>query len=283
MSVKGVFKKLLGKEFITKLGQDNILEMSASLSFYSALSLAPLLVLLLTFISLIHDSIHQQLLVQVQNLVGPEASKTIHEIAANVNQRPGIRTWAGALGLFTFLFSAGAIFGALRSSLNKIFQVQQGNKKQSGGSVLGATWSFIQQKVFNMGMVLTFVLISIVSLIISSVLSMYLTGTEALVGHVLNFIVSILIFWCLFSAIYLFLPQTKIKKKIAFSSGFVTAVLFSIGKGLIGYYLGKSAASSLYGAAGSLIVLLLWVYYSSAVIFVSAEIAFEINSEEAPA
>lgn len=98
-------------------------------------------------------------------------------------------------------------------------------------------------------------------------------------GQTINFLVSVFIFAVLFAGIYYFLPQTKVVGKVAFTSGVITALLFSIGKSLIGAYLGQSAVASLYGAAGSFIVLLMWVYYSAAVIFFSAEIAQQINKD----
>lgn len=272
-------KKILGKDFLSKLGRDDIFEMSASLAYYTALSLAPLLILMLTFISLIHQEFRNQLLVQIRTLVGSQAGAIIQDIAKNVDDRADLRQWAGLIGFVTLMFSAGAIFGELRASLNKIFEAQSDTKEKSDGGVIGSSWSFLKSKLFNMGMVLTFVFISIVSLIVSSVISISLKGTEALVGQTINFLVSVFIFAVLFAGIYYFLPQTKVVGKVAFTSGVITALLFSIGKSLIGAYLGQSAVASLYGAAGSFIVLLMWVYYSAAVIFFSAEIAQQINKD----
>ncbi len=262
------------------MGRDDIFEMSASLSFYTALSLAPLLVLMLTFVALINDSFREEILLQIQFLFGTQSSDILREITKNVEKQPEVRDMAGILGLVTLIFSAGAIFGEMRMSLNKIFEVKIDYQALEKESFFQSIWTFMKTKLFNMGMVLTFVFISIVSLIVSSILSMYLKGTEAFWGQVANFLISLLIFGLLFSAIYYFLPQVQVRSKVAFMSGFITAFMFSIGKGLIGLYMGQSAVASLYGAAGSFIVLLLWVYYSSAVIFLSAEVANEINKEE---
>ncbi|MDG0817029.1 YihY/virulence factor BrkB family protein [Bdellovibrio svalbardensis] len=280
MDIKSSFKKISNKGFQKKLVQDDIMEMSASLSFYSALSLAPLLVLLLTIVAFINDSLRDSLLSQAQSWFGDEAGQLIREIAVNASQNSHARDRAGIFGFLTLLFSAGLIFGHLRTSLNKIFQIKNADNETEQKSVARHTFGFLKSKVFNMAMVLTFVLISIVSVAISSFLSLYLTGTEAIVGHIANFLISLLIFGAIFSVLYFFLPQTHVSKKVAVTSGLLTATLFSIGKSLIGMYLGRSAASSAYGAAGSLIVLLLWVYYSSAIIFLSAEIAYEINKDE---
>jgi membrane protein len=187
---------------------------------------------------------------------------------------------AGIAGMVTLLFSAGAIFGELRMSLNKIFQVDKSKLEHPDESFLRSTWRFLKDKLFNMGMVLAFVFISIVSLLVSSALSFFLKGDVAVLGQTVNFLVSLAVFGLLFGSLYYFLPQTKISAKIAITSGVITGLLFSLGKSLIGLYLGQSAVGSMYGAAGSLIVVLVWVYYSSAVIFVSAEIANEICKED---
>jgi membrane protein len=280
MKLMTSFKRITAKNFLSKLGKDDIFEMSASLSFYTALSLAPLLVLLLTFVALINDGFREEILNQIQLLFGVQSSDILREIAKNVQQQPEVRNFAGIIGILTLVFSAGAIFGELRFSLNRIFEVKLDDAAAAEETFLQSVWSFMKNKLFNMGMVLTFVFISIVSLLVSSLLSMYLKGAEAVLGQLVNFVISLLIFGFLFSAIYYFLPQVQIRAKVALTSGFITAFMFSVGKGLIGLYMGQSAVASLYGAAGSFIVLLLWVYYSSAVIFLSAEVANEINKEE---
>lgn len=257
---------------------DDIFDMSASLAFYTALSLAPILILLLTFLSFMGEGFRQELLLQIQDLVGVEASKVTHAIAESVDQQPEIRDFAGIFGVSTLIFSAGVIFGSLRRSLNKIFEAPAADDPVSK-NILSGAWAFAKDKLFNMGMVLTFVFISIVSLLISSVISLSLKGAAQALGQMINLFVSFLIFWLLFGAIFWFLPQMKTRRRVAILSGFITAILFSLGKSLIGVYLGQSAVASMYGAAGSLILLLLWVYYSSLVIYFSAELSYEINRE----
>lgn len=279
---KIISAKFFFKRLFEKIHRDDVLEMSASLAFYSALSLAPLLILLLTFISLIHEAFREELLVQIESVMGLQASSLIREIALKVDKQPEVRDWAGLVGFLTLLFSAGAIFGNLKSSLNKIFEVTKDPHPSQGKNLLHNVWALLKEKLFNMGLVLAFVFISIVSLFISSLLSFYLRGLEALIGQLLNFLISLIVFDFLFTAIYFFLPQKRVEKKVALSSGLVTAVLFSLGKSLIGLYIGQSAVASLYGAAGSFVVLLLWVYYSSAVIFLSAEIAYVFISKTRP-
>lgn len=276
--MKDVFKALTSQEFLDKvIDRDRVFDLSASLSYYTALSIAPLLVLTLTSLSFLGGDFKVEFINQVHDLVGGQAADTITTIAENADQAPGIRDMASIVGTLTLLFSAGLIFGQLRSSLNTIFEVSSTNSNSSNVTFFQTSVYFVKQKILNMGMVLTFVFISLVSLLISSLISLVFTGTAAFIGQLANLVSSLVIFGALFSGIYYFLPETRISRKVAVTAGIVTAFLFSIGKSLIGYYLGKSAIVSLYGAAGSLIVLLMWVYYSSLIIFISAEVANEID------
>lgn len=279
MSIRQFWGQIVSGDFFAKLAKDDLFKMSAALAFYTALTLAPLLILLLTFISLIHQDFREQLLSQIQGLVGSEASVLIRQVAAKAELQGDIRNVASIVGTATLLFSAGAIFGDLRSSLNIIFGIDPA-KEESQSGILQSSWALLKRQFFKMGMVVTFVFISIVSLIVSSVLSLILHPGDAAMGQILNFLISLFIFWILFSAIFYFLPERSIRKRVAMISGLVAAVLFSFGKSLIGLYLGQSAVASLYGAAGSLLVLLMWVYYSSMVIYFSAEIGFELNRED---
>ncbi|MBC7370395.1 MAG: YihY/virulence factor BrkB family protein [Bdellovibrionaceae bacterium] len=270
-------KQIFDTKFSAKLSRDDIFNMSASLSFYTALSLAPLLILMITFVSLMGPGFSAKLVGEIQNLVGGQAADVIALITKSAESKLEVRNLAGLFGVLTLLVSAGGVFGELRYSLNKIFDVPPIDfEKAAEESFFKSGTTFLKQKVFNVGMVLTFVFISIVSLVISSIMSFILDGAEQVLGQILNFGVSILVFTILFGAIYYFLPQRRIKPRVAIVSGITTAVLFSIGKTLIGLYLGQSAVGSAYGAAGSMIVLLTWVYYSSAIIFISAELSHRI-------
>lgn len=276
-SAKTVYHKLSHKNFTDKLGEDKLLDMAAALAFYTALSLAPLIVLLITFATFLGEDFRAELINQVKNLVGAQASQAINGIIANANRNIDVRNTAGLLGFLTLLFSAGAIFGQLRASLDTIYSYNPDKEKhKKSNSMIGSALSLVKEKVFNMGMVLTFVFISIVSLVVSSLLNVALSGSAAIIGQILNFVISVVVFGGLFASIYYFLPHKKIPLKVAFATGVLTAFLFSIGKNYIGLYLGNSAVSSAYGAAGSLVVLLMWVFFSSLIIFASAEIMCEL-------
>lgn len=271
-------KNIFNQGFLNKLLEDDLLDMSSSLSYYTALSLSPLLILLVTFVAFMGDNFKVELVRQIQDLVGSQAAEAIHMITENADRRESLRNLAGLLGLLTLLLSASAIFQKLRKSLNTIFAVEENtNASAEEPSVWQATLGFLQGRIFNMGMVLTFVFISIVSLAISSALSLWLEGAQLIFGQLVNFLISVLIFAILFSSLYYFLPQRRLPRRIALTSGVLTSVFFSIGKSLIGIYLGQSAVASAYGAAGSLVVLLMWVYYSSLIIFLSAEFSYQLH------
>ncbi len=266
------------QELLGKVKKDSIFTQSAALSYYTALSLAPLLILLVTLLSTLAPDFQVKLLANIRGLVGPEAAQATKMIIDNAKEKPDVRTWAGLFGVLTLLFSASVIFGQLRTTLNQIFEMPpERPPDEKKRAWYYGIWTFARDKLFNMGMVLTFVFISIVSLLISSAISFYFNGTQEIIGQIVNFIVSMTIFTLLFAGIYLFLPTYKIKRRVALMSGFLTALLFTLGKSLIGLYIGESAVGSAYGAAGSLIILLVWVYYSSAIIFFCAEIAQQIN------
>jgi membrane protein len=268
------------KEMMSKISRDNITNLSAALSYYTALSLAPLLILMVTLLSTIGHGFQEKMVSEVQGLVGTQAAKAIDMIIDNAKQKPDLRTGAGIIGIVTLLFSASVIFGQLRSSLNMIFEIQTPPRPDDKIPWYRKILFTFRGKLLTMGLVLSFVFIAIVSLIVSSGVSLYLSkleGTEELIGQIINYSVSLIIFTLLFAAIFYFVPSKRISKKVAMLSGLLTAILFNIGKTLIGIYIGKSAVGSAYGAAGSLIVLLVWVYYSSAIIFICAEAAFQLN------
>ncbi|MGZ6452569.1 MAG: YihY/virulence factor BrkB family protein [Bdellovibrio sp.] len=277
-----LLRNISWKKVFSKTSEDNVFRMAASLAYYSALSLAPLLILILNFISWINESYKAQLFLQIKNLGGVDAGKFIESIATHLDQQPNVtKHFANIFGLLTLLISASAIFGDLKISLNSIFTKNEETVKKPDENQpwLKSMLNFLKDKLFNIGLVLGFIFISMVSLVISSVLSLLAHSAFVFMGQFFNFVVSVLIYGILFSTIYYFLPSRRIKKRIAFISGLLTAFLFSIGKTLIGLYIGQSAMTSLYGAAGSFIVLLVWVFYSAVIFFFSAEMALEITEE----
>jgi membrane protein len=256
------FKKAAALAF-SNFSKHDVLTLSAALAFYTTLSLAPLLVIVLSIASLLGQDSQTQLINQIHALLGDQAASAIDAIIDSSKERPELRSGAGIASVVLLLFTAGGVFAQLQSSLNVIFET---TAKASAGA-----WGWFRKRLLSMGMVITLGFLALVSLILSTVLS-FILNQEGQLWQIVNFIVTIAVFSGLFAMILKYLPDIKITWKSALWGGFVTAILFSIGKTLIGLYLGKSAVGSAYGAAGSLVVLLTWVYYSGIILFLGAEI-----------
>jgi len=241
----------------------------AALAFYAALSLAPLVILVLAIVGLIfgHSAAQSQLLGQVEGLIGPrggEAVKGIMEHAGN----PASGAFSSVIGLITLLLGASGVFGELRSALDKMWDVESEAK---------GMWLVIKQRFFSFGMVLAIGFLLLVSLVISAFLAALgkffaerLPLPEGVLSGI-NLAISLAGTGVLFALIFKYLPDAKIDWKDVWLGAMFTALLFTIGKFLIGLYLGKAAVGSAYGAAGSLIVVLVWLYYSAMVFLFGAE------------
>jgi len=243
--------------------------LGAALAFYTTLSLAPLVVLLTAIVGLIagHSTAESQLLTQVQETVGPQGANLVKEMI-KATQKPASGAIASVIGVMTLLFGASGVFGELRAALNKMWDI----KPRSGG-----VWETIKQRIFSVGMVLAVGFLLLVSLVMSTALSAlgkFFGGILPLPEWVLSAI-DLLVSWggttVLFAFIFKYVPEAKISWRYVWPGAAFTALLFSIGKFLIGLYLGKAAVGSAYGAAGSLVVVIVWVYYSSMIFMFGAE------------
>ncbi len=256
------FKKAADLTF-ANFAKHDIMTLAAALAFYTSLSLAPMLIILLSIASLMGSSSQTQLIDQIHGLLGDQAAQAIDAIIDSTKEKPQMRSFAGIFSALLLLFTASGVFAQLQLSLNVIFET---TSKASAGM-----WGWIRKRILSMGMVITLGFLALVSLVLSTLLAFVFKG-ESQIWQILNFVATITVFSALFAIIFKYLPDIKIPWKSAFIGGLVTAVLFAIGKVLIGLYLGKSAVGSAYGAAGSLIVLLSWVYYSGIILFLGAEI-----------
>jgi membrane protein len=241
---------------------DNAMTMGAALAFYTALSLSPLLILLLSVASFLGSNMQDQLVRQITSLIGPEAGSIISTIIENAGQQKVAATVSAVIGLATLVFSATGVFAALQSSLNRIWNIEA----KPGHGI----WNYIRKRLLSLGMILAIGFLLIVSLAVSTTLNIILAGS-GMVWQAVNFTVSLAVFILLFALMYKFLPDAEISWKDVWVGAAMTAVLFAIGKFAIGAYLGYSSVGSTYGAAGSLMVLLVWVYYSSLIVFFGAE------------
>lgn len=256
--------------FFDRFQREHTTTLASSLAYYTALSLAPLVILFVTVSSKFGSDLQASFLAQVQAVVGADAAKTFEIVIQNAKERPDLATASGLLGALTLLLSASLIFGELKQALNQIFHNPP--KHPESTSSVKKILHFIETRLLNAGLALSFILLMIVSLIFSSIVSASI-GEDQGAWRFVNIAISYISYIGVFTLIYRYLPDPHIRWAPALKGGSLTALLFVIGKELIGLYLGNSALGSSYGAAGSLIVLLVWVYYSALIIFIGAHLS----------
>jgi membrane protein len=245
--------------------------LGAALSFYTMLSLAPLVILVIAVASLIfgHSAAQNEIIRQVQGIMGAEGAKAVRTVIEHGQEPVGV--FASVIGAITLLVGASGAFTELQSALNKIWDVQP--KHGSGVA------NVIKLRLFSFGMVLAVGFLLIVSLVITAGLAVLgkffgeILPMPELLMHTINFVISFAGISALFALIFKYVPEARIEWKDVWEGAIATALLFTIGKSLIGLYLGKAAVGSAYGAAGSLIVVIVWVYYSAMIFFFGAEFA----------
>ncbi len=263
--------KRFSNTFIDRFNRDRTTTLAASLAFYTALSLAPLLILFITLSAGLSPSVQRTFVLQTEALVGTDAAKAIEMIINSAKERPDLVSTSGLFGILTLLLSASLIFGEIRNALNQIFEISE--ETQESESLMAGVWTFVKAKFLHVGFALSFIFIMIVSLVASSVISAAFQSDAASLVRIVNIIASLFSFIVLFTLLFHYLPNTRVAWKVAFQGGLITSLLFVVGKEFIGLYLGNSAIGSSYGAAGSVIVLLVWVYYSAMITFIGAHVS----------
>ena len=249
--------------------------LGAALAFYTILSLAPLVILVIAIVAFVfgHSTAQNQLLGQVDSMIGRQGSDAVKAMIEQA-QKPVSGTFASIIGVITLLFGASGVFG----ELNKMWDV----KPTSAGGL----WETIRQRFFSFGMVLAVGFLLLVSLVTSAALAALgkffggLLPMPEFVLNAINFVLSLAGTSVVFALIFRYVPEAKIAWKGIWIGAAVTALLFTIGKFLIGLYLGKAAVGSAYGAAGSLIVVIVWVYYSAMIFLFGAEFTRVLDSRD---
>lgn len=244
--------------------------MGAALAFYSILSLAPLLILIVGICALVFGAAgaQQQLLEQFRAMVGTEGARAVEAVLSSA-QKPASGIIASVFGLATLLFGASGVFVELRAALNSLWDL----KRETTASGL---WSFLKDRFFSVGIVLAIGFLLLVSLVISAALGAAgkffadLGFLPPAVWEVVNVIISLAVVAGLFALIFRFVPDTRLPWRVIGGGAVLTAILFTLGKTVIGIYLGKAGVGSAYGAAGSLVVLVVWIYYSAQIFFFGA-------------
>jgi membrane protein len=258
------------KETASDWIDDDASRLAASLAFYTLLSLAPLVIIAVAVAGFVlgPEAARGQIADELSSVVGRDAARGIQAVVASA-QSPTSGLIGTIIGVVTLFVGASGVFGELQFALNSIWEV----KAKPGRGVLGE----VKDRFFSFSMVLVVAFLLLVSLMLSALLSALgrgfatsLPGGE-LVWQAVNFAFSLAMVTCLFALIFKYVPDVEIDWKDVWAGAGVTALLFTIGKSLLGVYLGKASIESSYGAAGSLVVLVVWVYYSAQILFLGAE------------
>jgi membrane protein len=269
MNLKSGFGLL--KESYKEWMDDGALQLGAALAYYTIFSLAPMLLIAISVAGLIfgREAAQGELVGQLRGLIGQQGAEFIQTLVANAGKQ-GSGVLGTVVGIATILFGATGVFAQLQTSLNQIWDVEAKPAK--------GIWGFLRTRVLSFGMVLGIGFLLLVSLVVSAAiaaLDTYATGlfpgAEVVIG-IVSAVIGLGLITLLLAMIYRFLPDVKIAWKDVWIGAAITALLFVIGKMLIGLYLGNSSVASTYGAAGSLVILLLWIYYSAQILFFGAEI-----------
>ncbi len=246
-----IFKQA-GKDFV----DDDAMTMSGAVAFYAALSLAPLLLVLVWALAFLGPHAQEQIMQQVVRQMGDQAGGAVSQILARAKQ-PRARSIAGVISILTLLFSATGVFAQVQYSLNRIWDVE-------GRS---AVREWVRKRLLSLGLIIVIGILLLVAIGLSAAFA-------AMFGSwfVVPVLVALVVDAILFALIFRYFPDAEVSWRDVWVGAIATAILFAIGNFLIGLYLGRSGLSSMYGAAGSLIALLIWVYYSGIIFFYGAEV-----------
>ncbi len=259
------------KQTASKWSEHNAPRLGASVAFYTLLSFAPLLVLFAAILALVmHDKNAAQngLIDQAKQMIGSGGGETVKSLLASA-QKPSSGIFASIVSFLVLLFGASGVFTELHDALNLIWDA----KAKTSSGVMG----LIKDRLFSFGMVLSVGFILLVSLFVSAGLAFLgkfigqILPVPNFVLEIANFIVSFLVITVLFALMFKFVPAVHISWRNVIVGAIGTALLFTIGKFLLGFYLGKASVGSTYGAAGSLVAVIVWVYYSAQIFFFGAQ------------
>lgn len=258
------------RDLITNWGLHRCSAQSAALAFYTIFSLAPVLVIAITLagVAFGEEAVRGQIFEEFEGLMGKDAALLVQEVLKSAN-RPASGKLPAIIGVVTLLLGATAIFGQLQDALNNVWAVAP----KPGAAIT----TLLLKRLHSFALVIGIGFLLLVSLLLSAALSGFSRYLERVLDlpvdflQIANFAVSFVIITLLFAMTYRILPDVKIAWRDVWLGSLLTSLLFVVGKTLIGLYLGRTGVASAYGAAGSLVVILLWVYYSSLIFFFGAE------------
>jgi membrane protein len=266
----------LATESIAKFWEDSPFQLAAALSFYTVLSLSPLVLIVVAAAGLVlgDQPVRSELLSQIRALVGEAGAETVRTVLESTTIR-GQSLGSMIVGIITLLFGATTVFTQLQSSLNQIWDVKTAVKTATRRGLL---WSLIRTRLLSLALILVVGFLLLVSLVVSAVLAAFQDYLSRVfpgggtLWQIANLLVSLVVIAVLIAMVYRLLPDVRLDWPDVWVGAAATSVLFGAGKFLIGLYLGHASIGSSYGAAGSLVVFLVWIYYSSLIMFLGAEI-----------
>jgi membrane protein len=259
------------KETIKEFNEDNAIYYSASLSYYTIFSLPPIIIIIVSVAGSLFgkETISSEIYHQFSSLLGPQGAQQIESMVRGA-QKIHSNLLATFIGIGTLIFASTGVFIAIQTSLNVIWDV----KAKPKSNII----KLIKDRILSFALIITLAFLLLVSLVIHALLvaiidlfSQQFENVTILLIQLTNFIVPLFIITLLFAVIFKFLPDAKIHWRDVWTGSLFTSLLFTLGKFLIGLYLGNSNIGSVYGAAGTVILILLWVFYSSIILFFGAE------------
>jgi membrane protein len=257
------------KQAVTAWSDDYAPSMGAALSYYTLFSIAPLLLIVISVAGFIFgdEAVRGELTGGLQALMGEEGAKAVEGLLASVSQ-PKEGIIATVIGVFVLLVGATTVFGELQNALDRIWRAPA--REDASG-----LWRLLRSRLLSLGMILGIAFLLMVSLVFDAVLQglgkVWGTGALEAFAQALNLVIGFLLTTTIFALIYKLMPRAKIEWHDVWVGAAVTAVLFTVGKFLISMYIGRSAVASSFGAAGSLVVVMIWVYYSAQIFLLGAE------------
>ena len=261
----------LSRESVSAWIDDYAPSMGAAISYYTAFSIAPLLLIVIAVAGLVlgQEAASGRIFTQLQGLIGDDGAAAIQGMVKSASST-GKSTIATIVGIATLLFGATTVFAELQSALDRIWRAPAAQKSEG-------LWTLLRTRLLSFGMILGIGFLLLISLVASAALAAVGGWWAPMFGEwkyllgLVNFVFSFAVITVLFAMIYKFLPRARIGWHDVWIGAGVTSLLFTIGKFLIGLYIGKSSVVSGFGAAGSFVVVLVWVYYSAQILLLGAE------------
>jgi membrane protein len=270
MSIRNAWK--ITRQALVDTYNTNVFKLSASLAFFTVFSLPGLLIIIIWFSHFFYgqDVVEGSVYKQLQSFVGQSAAESIQQTVKGAITHTA-SVWARIIGIVSLVFGATSVFSEIQDSINHIWKLRA--KSRKGKGIL----KLLMNRLLSFSMIITLGFILLVSLFINGAMDIFMNNLMArypqltvVLIYVLNLVFTYLIATVIFAAIFKVLPDARIEWRHVWRGALVTAFLFLVGKFLISYYLGHSTMGNAYGAAGSIIVVLLWVYYSAMILYFGA-------------